>query len=165
MGVAVTSTGNQAIDDGVFADEIVPLKITGPDGSVTSFTVDESPPRRGTTMERLEALPVLHPEIPEFSITAGNSSGTNDAAAAMVVMDSEIASSAGLNALGGVVRAWAAAGVEPKDTGLGGAVFAIGKVLDRTGLSAGDVASGRSTKLSHRFRSRHAVSSVSTRNW
>ncbi len=101
MGVAVTSTGNQAIDDGVFADEIVPLKITGPDGSVTSFTVDESPPRRGTTMERLEALPVLHPEIPEFSITAGNSSGTNDAAAAMVVMDSEIASSAGLNALGG----------------------------------------------------------------
>ncbi|MCV7149953.1 thiolase family protein [Mycolicibacterium pyrenivorans] len=127
----------KAIDDGVFADEIVPLKITGPDGSVTSFTVDESP-RRGTTMERLEALPVLHPEIPEFSITAGNSSGTNDAAAAMVVMDSEIASSAGLNALG-VVRAWAAAGVEPKDTGLG-AVFAIGKVLDRTGLSAGDVA-------------------------
>jgi acetyl-CoA C-acetyltransferase len=127
----------KAIDDGVFADEIVPLKITGPDGSVTSFTVDEFP-RRGTTMERLEALPVLHPEIPDFSITAGNSSGTNDAAAALVVMDSDIASSAGLNALG-TVRAWAAAGVEPNDTGLG-AVLAIGKVLDRAGLSARDVA-------------------------
>ncbi|WP_179475540.1 thiolase family protein [Mycolicibacterium vinylchloridicum] len=126
----------KAIDDGVFVDEIVPLKITGPDGSVTSFTVDEFP-RRGTTMERLEALPVLHPEIPDFSITAGNSSGTNDAAAALVVMDSEAASTAGLNALG-TVRAWASAGVEPKDTGLG-AVAAIGKVLDRAGLSARDV--------------------------
>jgi acetyl-CoA acetyltransferase family protein len=127
----------KAIDDGVFADEIVPLKVTGTDGSVTSFTVDEHP-RRDTTIERLESLPVLHPEIDGFSITAGNSSGTNDAAAALVVTGADVASSGGLNVLG-TVRAWAAAGVEPKDTGLG-AVRAIGKVLDRAGLSASDVA-------------------------
>jgi len=56
----------------------------------------------------------------------------------LVVTDADIASAGGLKVLG-AVRAWAAAGVEPKDTGLG-AVLAIGKVLDRAGLSASDVA-------------------------
>jgi acetyl-CoA C-acetyltransferase len=125
-----------AIDNGTFADEIVPLKVTNPDGSVTDFVVDEHP-RRETTIERLESLPVLHPEIDGFSVTAGNSSGTNDAAAALIVTDEELAKTAGVNTLGSV-RAWAAAGVEPRDTGLG-AVRAIGKVLERAGLSASDV--------------------------
>lgn len=69
-----------AIDDGKFVDEIVPLKVQQLDGSVVDFSVDEHP-RRDTTVEKLAALKVLHLEIEGFSITAGNSSGTNDAAA------------------------------------------------------------------------------------
>ena len=54
-----------AMDAGKFLDEIVPLKITQPDGSVTDFSVDEHP-RRDTTVEKLAALKVLHPEIEGF---------------------------------------------------------------------------------------------------
>src|SRR5689334_6993998 len=71
-----------AQDAGKFADEILPLKVTQFDGSVTEFAVDEHP-RRDSSMEKMASLPVLHPEIEGFSITAGNSSGTNDAASAL----------------------------------------------------------------------------------
>lgn len=125
-----------AIDNGAFVDEIVPLKIQGPEGALVEFSVDEHP-RRDTSMEKLRSLKVLHPEIDGFSITAGNSSGTNDAAAALTLVDDEFARSAGLTALG-TVKTWASVGVEPRDTGLG-AVRVIGKVLDRAGLSPGDV--------------------------
>lgn len=125
-----------AIDDGTFVDEIMPLDILGLDGSVTAFSVDEHP-RRSTTMESLAALRVLHPEIEGFSITAGNSSGTNDAAAALTLVGDDYANTEGLEVLG-VVRAWAAAGVEPKDTGLA-SVRAIEKVLRRSGRAPGDV--------------------------
>jgi acetyl-CoA acetyltransferase family protein len=125
-----------AIDSGAFVDEIVPLKIQGPDGELVEFSVDEHP-RRSTSMEKLASLKVLHPEIEGFSITAGNSSGTNDAAAALTLADEDFARSTGLTVLGSV-KTWAAVGVDPKDTGLG-AVQVIGKVLDRAGLSPGDV--------------------------
>jgi acetyl-CoA C-acetyltransferase len=126
-----------AMDAGKFVDEILPLKITQVDGSITEFAVDEHP-RRDTTVEKLAGLKVLHPEIEGFSITAGNSSGTNDAAAAVALADSDYAQAANLNVMG-TVKAWAAAGVRPRDCGLG-AVKVIGKVLDRAGLSPGDVA-------------------------
>lgn len=126
-----------AIDAGKFVDEIVPLKITQPDGSVTEFNVDEHP-RRGTTVEKLAELKVLHPEIEGFSITAGNSSGTNDAAAAVALVDADYAAAEKLDVLA-TVKAWAAVGVAPRDTGLGG-VKVIGKVLDRAGLKPSDVA-------------------------
>ncbi len=126
-----------AMDAGKFVDEILPLKITQLDGSVTEFFVDEHP-RRDTTVEKLAGLKVLHPEIEGFSITAGNSSGTNDAAAAVALVDRDYAQSKNLKVLA-TVRAWAAAGVAPRDCGLG-AVKVIGKVLQRAGLSPGDVA-------------------------
>lgn len=125
-----------AIDAGAFADEIIPLKVPGADGALVEFSVDEHP-RRDTSMEKLASLKVLHPEIEGFSITAGNSSGTNDAAAALTLADESYARSAGLTVLG-AVKTWASVGVEPKDTGLG-AVRVIGKVLDRAGLSPSDV--------------------------
>jgi acetyl-CoA C-acetyltransferase len=125
-----------AQDAGKFADEILPLKITQIDGSVTEFAVDEFP-RRDTTVEKLAGLKVLHPEIEGFSITAGNSSGTNDAAAAVALVDRDYATAEKLNVLG-TVRAWAAAGVPPRDCGLG-ALKVIEKVLQRAGLSVGDV--------------------------
>jgi acetyl-CoA acetyltransferase family protein len=126
-----------AIDSGAFLDEIVPLKLQGPDDALVDFSVDEHP-RRDTSIEKLASLKVLHPEIEGFSITAGNSSGTNDAAAALTLADDDFARSAGLTVLGSV-KSWAAVGVEPRDTGLG-AVQVIGKVLDRAGLAPGDVA-------------------------
>jgi acetyl-CoA acetyltransferase family protein len=125
-----------AIDNGVFLDEIVPLKIQGPDDALVDFSVDEHP-RRDTSLEKLASLKVLHPEIEGFSITAGNSSGTNDAAAALTLADDDFARSAGLTVLGSV-KTWASVGVEPRDTGLG-AVRVIGKVLDRAGLATADV--------------------------
>lgn len=126
-----------AIDAGKFVDEIIPLKVELPDGSVTEFKVDEFP-RRETTVEKLASLKVLHPEIEGFSITAGNSSGTNDAAAAVALVDSDYARDNELTVMG-TVKAWGAVGVAPRDTGLGG-VKVIGKVLQRAGLSVGDVA-------------------------
>ncbi|MFG1924558.1 thiolase family protein [Cryptosporangium sp. NPDC048952] len=122
-----------AIDAGKFVDEIVPIKVATLDGSVVEFAVDEHP-RRDTSAERLASLKVLHPEIEGFSITAGNASGTNDAAAAVTVAGAD----SGLEALA-TVRAWVSVGVDPKRTGAG-ALSAISKVLDRAGLSTGDVA-------------------------
>ena len=84
-----------AIDEGKFLDEIIPLKVQQLDGSVIDFSVDEHP-RRDTTVEKLAGLKPLHPEIEGFSITAGNSSGTNDAAAAVALVDSDYADAEGL---------------------------------------------------------------------
>jgi len=126
-----------AIDAGAFAEEIVPIKVRRQDGSIVEFAVDEHP-RRDSTLEKLATLKPLHPEIEGFSITAGNASGVNDAAAALAVTSDELARSEGLTSLA-TVRAWAAMGVAPRRTGMG-AVEVIPKVLQRAGLSIDDVA-------------------------
>jgi acetyl-CoA acyltransferase len=117
----------QAIDEGRFDAEIVPIETVH-----GLFSVDEHP-RRGTSAEKLAALKPLHPEIEGFSITAGNSSGANDAAAALVVASDRL----GLPALA-TVRSWASVGVDPAETGLA-PVQAITKALARAGLSTSDV--------------------------
>ncbi|HVW42602.1 MAG TPA: thiolase family protein [Amycolatopsis sp.] len=126
-----------ATDAGNFRDEIVPLKLTGPDGAVVEFAVDEHP-RRGSTLEKLASLKVLHPEIPGFSITAGNSSGINDAAAAVTVAGAEVAASEGLTPMAKIL-AWGAAGVDPALMGFG-ALRAAEKVLKRAGRTTSDIA-------------------------
>src|SRR2546421_12640249 len=125
----------EAIDTGRFGEEIFPIKVTR-DGSLVTFEVDEHP-RRDTSMERLASLEPLHPEIPGFSITAGNASGLNDAAAALVLTSDDFASRHGLRPLA-VVRSWASVGVPPADTGLA-PTLAIPKALARAGLSLDDV--------------------------
>jgi acetyl-CoA C-acetyltransferase len=125
-----------AQDAGKFLDEILPLKIQQFDGSVVDFSVDEHP-RRDTTAEKLAGLKVLHPEIEGFSITAGNSSGTNDACAAVALTERDYASANGLDVMA-TVKAWGSVGVAPNLTGMGG-VKVIGKVLDRAGLKPSDV--------------------------
>ncbi|GAC1408510.1 MAG: hypothetical protein NVSMB60_29870 [Mycobacterium sp.] len=75
----------KAIDAGAFADEIIPIEVPQPDGSTITFAEDEHP-RRGGSMESLAGLKVLHPEIQGFTVTAGNSSGINDAAAVVGVV-------------------------------------------------------------------------------
>jgi acetyl-CoA C-acetyltransferase len=126
-----------AIDEGRFVDEIVPVTLTRPDGQTVDFEVDEHP-RRDTSMERLAALPVLHPEIPGFSITAGNASGLNDGAAVVALVSGELAAQRGLVPLGRI-RSWASVGVDPVQTGLA-PVAAIEQALGRAGLSTRDVA-------------------------
>jgi acetyl-CoA acetyltransferase family protein len=129
---AVTAT-----DDGRFRDEIFAIEVRAGKGETRIFEVDEHP-RRDTTLEKLAALPPLHPEIPGFSITAGNSSGLNDGACAMVLCDSEYARDHGLEALA-IIRSWASAGLPPADTGLGPTV-AIPKAVARAGLALDDMA-------------------------
>ena len=73
---------------GRLEEEIFPIDVELRDGTTTTFAVDEHP-RRTTTMEKLAALKPLHPEIEGFSITAGNSSGLNDGAAAVVIVDGD----------------------------------------------------------------------------
>ena len=119
--------GIAAIDEGRFKEEIVPIET--PHGL---FSVDEHP-RRDTSMEKLAALKPLHPEIEGFSITAGNASGGNDAAAVLGIASGRL----GLPVLA-TVRAWASVGVDPADTGLA-PVEAIPKALARAGISLDDV--------------------------
>jgi acetyl-CoA C-acetyltransferase len=125
------------IDAGSFKNEIFPIEVLLRDGTAFTFEVDEHP-RRSSTLEKLASLKPLHPEIKGFSITAGNSAGVNDGAAAMVVADRSFAEEQGLEPLA-IVRAWASSGVPPADTGLAPSL-AIPKVLDRAGLTVGDVA-------------------------
>jgi acetyl-CoA C-acetyltransferase len=125
-----------AIDAGTFDDEIVPVKVTQADGSVLEFAVDEQP-RRATSADKLASLKGLHPEIEGFSITAGNASGINDAASAVMVVSQELATEQGLTPLARVV-AWAAIGVDPRLTGLAG-VSVIPRVLERAGITVDDV--------------------------
>jgi acetyl-CoA acetyltransferase family protein len=126
-----------ATDAGRFADEIFPVKVAGPDGALADFAVDEHP-RRDSTPEKLAALKVLHPEIPGFSITAGNSSGLNDAAAAVAVTSAQLAASAGVEPMARIL-AWSSVGVDPALMGFG-ALRAAEKVLSRAGRKLSDVA-------------------------
>jgi acetyl-CoA C-acetyltransferase len=125
-----------AIDAGAFAEETFPVEVARRDGTTVTFQVDEHP-RRTTSLDKLASLEPIHPEIEGFSITAGNASGVNDGAAAMVIADRSLADSAGLEPLG-VVRAWASVGVAPERTGLA-PTEAIPKALGRAGLTTADV--------------------------
>ena len=125
-----------AIDEGRLKEEIFAVEVPVGKGETRIFDTDEHP-RRDTTMEKLASLRPLHPEIPGFSITAGNSSGLNDAGCAMVICDADYAADHDLEPLA-IVRSWASAGVPPADTGLGPTV-AIPKALDRAGLEVSDV--------------------------
>jgi acetyl-CoA C-acetyltransferase len=125
-----------ASDEGRFSEEIFPIEIPDRNGGTRTFAVDEHP-RRDTTREKLAALKPLHPEIEGFSITAGNSSGLNDGAAAVVMVDGDYAKAHGLKPRA-VIRAWASVGVAPERTGMA-PTLAIPKALARAGLSIGDV--------------------------
>jgi acetyl-CoA acetyltransferase family protein len=126
-----------AIDAGYFKDQITPIQALMMDGSTMTFEVDEHP-RRDSSAEKLASLKVLHPEIEGFSITAGNSSGVNDAAVALMVTSADFASGEGITPVAKILG-WTAKGGNPKDTGLA-AIDAIRKLLDRTGRSASDIA-------------------------
>jgi acetyl-CoA C-acetyltransferase len=126
-----------AQDQGRFDDEIVPVTVRDRKGTETVIDRDEHP-RRDTTVEKLAALrPVLGRQDPEATVTAGNSSGQNDAASACLVTTPEKAAELGLRPLGRMVS-WAVAGVPPKTMGIG-PVPSTAKALDRAGLQFSDL--------------------------
>lgn len=123
-----------AIDTGKFSQEIVPVPIPQHKGEPKIMDTDERP-RRDTT---LESLARLRPAFREGgTVTAGNSSGLNDGAAALVIMSESKARALNLLPLARIVAS-AAAGVEPRLMGLG-PVPATQKALQRAGLKLSDI--------------------------
>src|SRR5256884_2822391 len=122
-----------AIKAGYFKEQILPIESTVK-GQTMIFDTDEHV-RAETTLEKLAKLP------PAFkangTVTAGNASGMNDAAAAVVLMDASEAQQRGLRPLGRLVG-YAFAGVEPKYMGVG-PIPAVKKVMERTGLTVQDM--------------------------
>ena len=122
-----------ALRSGVFKDEIVPVELPGKDGK-RSFETDEYP-RAGVTVESLGALKPAF--VKDGTVTAGSSSGINDGAAALAVLDEALAKELGLRPLTRIV-ATAVAGVDPSVMGLG-PIPATRKVLARAGLTLNDL--------------------------
>jgi acetyl-CoA acetyltransferase family protein len=122
-----------AIEKGIHAEEIVPVEIQSRRGT-TVVDADESP-RPETTLEALSSLPGLYGK--DGVVTAGNSCGLNDAAAAVTMATARSAAERGLEPLGRVVS-WASVGVEPKLMGLG-PVEASRRALERADLSIDDM--------------------------
>ena len=123
-----------AIASGAFAAEIVPVPVPQRKGDPVPFSVDEYP-RVATTPATLAALRPAFKK--DGSVTAGNASGINDGAAALVVASSGFAAAAGRSPLARVVS-WAVAGLEPMVMGMG-PVPAVRKALQRAQLSAADI--------------------------
>lgn len=123
-----------AMKDGLFDDQILPIPVKGNKGEESIFDRDEHP-RPGTT---LEALAKLAPAFKKGgTVTAGNASGVNDGAAALVLMSAEEAERRGLEPLA-KVKSWALTGVDPNIMGIG-PVSATQKVLNRVGMELSDV--------------------------
>jgi acetyl-CoA C-acetyltransferase len=121
---------------GVFAEEIVPVTVKSRRGEEV-VEVDEHP-RADASPEALAKLrPVLAQQDPEATVTAGNASGQNDAAAVCAVTSAERASRLGLRPLVRLV-AWAVSGVPPKTMGIG-PVPASRAALERAGLKLSDM--------------------------
>ncbi len=123
-----------AYEAGVFADEIAPVSVPQKKGDPIIVDRDEHP-RPGTTAEQLAKLKGVNG--PDLSVTAGNASGVNDGAAALLVASEMTARAQGLTPKARIV-AMAAAGVEPRIMGIGPAPAAR-RVLERAKLSIGQM--------------------------
>jgi acetyl-CoA C-acetyltransferase len=124
----------QAVADGTFDEEIVAVQVPQKKGEPTLFTRDEYP-RPETTAAKLAALKPAFKK--DGSVTAGNASGINDGAAAMVVTSGRHAKQIGATPVARVLS-YATAGVDPKIMGMG-PVPAVRRALDRAGLKGSDI--------------------------
>ena len=123
-----------AIDDGRFAEEIVPVSIPQRNGDPVIFDTDERP-RRDTTLEKLAKLRPAFKK--DGTVTAGNASGLNDGSSAVLLMSAEKADELGLKPMARILSS-AAAGVAPRTMGIG-PVPATKKALARAGLTLDDI--------------------------
>jgi acetyl-CoA C-acetyltransferase len=123
-----------AMNDGRFRDEIVPVSVPQKRGEPIRVDTDEYP-RPGTTADKLAALKPAFRK--DGTVTAGNASGINDGAAAVVVTTGDRARQTGRKPLARILS-YVSTGVDPKIMGMG-PVPAVRKVLDRAGLKSDDV--------------------------
>lgn len=124
----------RAVKEGRFTDEIVPVDVPSRKGEATRIAVDEYP-RPGTTAEKLKGLKPAFKK--DGSVTAGNSSGINDGAAALVVASEKKAESLGRLPLARV-RSFAVAGVDPGIMGMG-PVPAVKQAVERAGVTLAEI--------------------------
>jgi len=141
-GVQSQLRAAKARDQGLFNDEIAPIKVTmgvaDTDTKMLStkeVTVSEDEGIRADT--NLEGVSKIRSALPGGVITAGNASQFSDGASAAVVMDAKLAEKRGLQPLG-IFRGFAVAGCEPDEMGIG-PVFAIPRLLERTGVKMSDI--------------------------
>ena len=128
------SRAEQAIANGSFKNEIVAVEIAKKKGELTRFETDEHP-RRGTTVQALAGLKPAFKK--DGRVTAGNASGINDGAAALVVASEARARQLGRTPLAKVVS-FACTGVDPAIMGMG-PITAVRKAIERAGLSSKDI--------------------------
>lgn len=134
LALASQTKAVAAQDAGKFADEIVPVQIPQKKGDPIIFTQDEFINRKSNA----QALAGLRPAFDKAgSVTAGNASGINDGAAALVIMSAAKAASLGLKPLAHI-KSYASSGLDPATMGMG-PVPASRKALARAGWSAADV--------------------------
>ena len=123
--------------DGILAEEIIPVRVPRRKGDDIVVDQDEHI-RHDASIETMSGLrPILGKVDPEATVTAGNASGQNDAAAFVIVTDRATAEAQGLQPLMRL-KSWAVAGVEPKVMGIG-PVPATAKALDSAGLTLADL--------------------------
>jgi acetyl-CoA C-acetyltransferase len=134
LGLMSQQRAAKAIQEGRFKDEIVPVVIPQRKGDPKIFDTDEHP-RGGTTAEGLAKLRAAFKK--DGTVTAGNASGINDGAAAILVMSADKAKELGMTPMVKVVS-YAAAGVDPKIMGVG-PIPATRKALDKAGLTLDDI--------------------------
>ena len=133
LGLLSHQRARAAIKNGTFKEEIVPVVILQKKGEPIIFDTDERP--MDTSLEKMAKLPTAFK--PGGTVTAGNASGINDAAAAVLLMSREMAKALNLEPMG-TIRSYATGGVDPAYMGLG-PIPAVRKVFKKTGVTLKDI--------------------------
>ncbi len=133
LGLLSHQRARAAITQGLFKEEIVPVIIPQKKGEAVVFDTDERP--MDTSLEKMAKLPPAFKK--DGTVTAGNASGINDAAAAVVLMSRNKANELKLEPMG-VIKSYASGGVDPAYMGLG-PIPAIKKAMDRAGIGIKDL--------------------------
>ena len=133
LGLLSHQRARAAIKNGTFKKEIVPVVIPQKKGEPIIFDTDERP--MDTSLEKMAKLPTAFK--PGGTVTAGNASGINDAAAAVLLMSKETAKALELEPMG-MIRSYATGGVDPAFMGLG-PIPAVRKALKKAGVTLNDI--------------------------
>jgi len=133
LGLLSHQRARAAIKNGIFKEEIVPVVIPQKKGEPIIFDTDERP--MDTSLEKMAKLPTAFKQ--GGTVTAGNASGINDAAAAVLLMSKEIAKALKLEPMG-TIRSYASGGVDPAYMGLG-PIPAVRKALKKAGVALNDI--------------------------
>jgi acetyl-CoA C-acetyltransferase len=133
LGLLSHQRARAAIKNGIFKEEIVPVVIPQKKGEPITFDTDERP--MDTSLEKMAKLPTAFK--PGGTVTAGNASGINDAAAAVLLMSKETAKALNCEPMG-TIRSYASGGVDPAFMGLG-PIPAVRKALRKAGVTLHDI--------------------------